>query len=341
MDEILSNDPIDRWIHQPIPEKLWHYTSIQGFHGIISSRSIYATDVRFLNDAEEFVHARKIADDLVRQTPESGEFNFPLRWNLEWVTTEIFKSDFLDPNKAQIFVASFTDSEDDLSQWRAYSHGTYGMSISFDLRVFRPPVASDSAVTFAPCVYNDDAKRELIQHALDHFLKAGESWWIDAVQRFLKEYELARDKPTPDQIQNFTNAIFSSKEYKTQLRTGLEEARKRIVRLAGLLKHRAFHHEREWRLVLPMSPDKDKNNLVHPVCFRSTSASLIPYIAFPLQVLVASSGSGAQPLTLLPVNDVMLGPEASDDAVRAATEFLKSKSVGVTARKSTAPYRQV
>jgi hypothetical protein len=335
----LNDDPVHGWVNQQIPEKLWHYTSVQGFQGIIGSGGIYATDVRFLNDIEEFIHIRKVADELVDNTPEFGDFQFPLRSNLKWAVETIFGSDFLNPNSAQVFVASFTDSEDDLSQWRGYSHGTYGVSISFDLRVFRPPVDSDSAVTFAPCIYDDGEKKKFIQHALHYFVHESQTWWTNTAREFLNNVS-GKAKPGLDQIASFTNTVFSSAEFKAQLRSGLIEARKRILRLAGLLKHRAFHHEREWRLVLPISPDKDKTNLIHPIRFRPTSAALVPYIAFPLGVVPASSDPAALPTAVLPINDVMLGPGASKDAESAALAFLKSKSINVVPRLSDVPYRQ-
>jgi hypothetical protein len=98
-----------------------------------------------------------------------------------------------------------------------------------------------------------------------------------------KKHGSGKTKPDPSQILEFTNARSSGQEYQAQLMKGLVEARKRIVWLAGLLQHSSFHHEGEWRLVLPISPNKDKANLVHPIRFRSTITSLIPYIEFPLK----------------------------------------------------------
>ncbi|MGA7521522.1 MAG: DUF2971 domain-containing protein [Acidobacteriaceae bacterium] len=339
MDHNSDSDSVDRWARQPIPEKLWHYTSVQGFHGIVSSGSIYATDVRFLNDAEEFVHARKVAEDLVKGAEERGEYGFPLRWHLEWLVKNIFQSDFLNPSKAQIFVVSFTDSEDDLSQWRAYSHGSHGVSISFDLRVFRPPTESDSAVTFAPCVYCEKTKREMIQGAFGHFMNVTEAWWAAALNRFLMETDVFSRRPSLAEIEKFISMVFGTAEHKAQMRIGLNEALKRVIRLSGLLKHGAFHHEREWRLVLPISPGKDKTKLAHPIRFRPTSASLIPYIEFPLKVISTSTMLGIPPAVGLPINDVLLGPGASEDEVASAAEFLRSNSVNVSPRKSAVPFR--
>lgn len=336
----LNNDPIHDWVNQQIPEKLWHYTSVQGFQGIIGSGYIYATDVRFLNDFEEFIHIRKVADELVENTPEFGDYQCPLRSNLKRVVETIFGSDFLNPNSAQIFIASFTDSEDDLSQWRGYSHGTYGVSISFDLRIFRPPVDSDSAVMFAPCIYDDNEKKKFIQYALDYFMSVSQTWWTNTAREFLKNVS-GKAKPSQDQIKAFARELSSSAAFEAQRKIGLIEARKRIFRLAGLLKHRAFHHEREWRFVLPVSPGKDKTNLANPIRFRPTSKALVPYIAHPLGIVLVSSDPAALPAVVLPINDVMLGPGADKEAESSALDFLKSNSINVVPRLSDVPYRQV
>jgi hypothetical protein len=341
MDMNPNIDPIQDWVNQPIPEKLWHYTSVQKFQSIIASGNIYATDVRFLNDAEEFTHARKVAYDVIEKSPEFGVHNFPLRESLKWAVDLVFQSDFLNPNRARIFVASFTDSEDDLSQWRGYSHGTCGVSIAFDLRMHRLPVEIGSAVTFAPCVYLDDEKQGLIQSALQHFVKESQSKWIETIQSFVNKHSSNKTKPDTGQILEFTSAALKSPDFRVQLEIGLAKATKSIHSLSGLLKHRAFRHEREWRFVLPISPNKDKTNLLHPIRFRSTNASLVPYIEFPLGLVSIPQSPGATPITLLPVNDVLLGPGASDDAANAALDFLKSKSIKIIPRRSDVPYRQV
>jgi hypothetical protein len=312
---------------------------MQGFRGIVETGGIYATDVRFLNDAEEFIHARKIANELVGQTAEIGDFDYPQRQDLECWVAEIFKSGFMDPNSAQIFVASFSDSEDDLSQWRAYSHGSCGVSIAFDLRAFRPPIESDSAVTFAPCVYPDGDKKKLINYALHRFTEVSQSKWNDTIQPFMKDWTSATMKPSLDQIKSVTEEAFDNDEYKAQLLAGLRHARTSMFTLSGLLKHRAFHHEREWRLVLPLSPDTDKAALAHPIQYRPTGNSLIPYQLFPLQVRITLPDGRTSP-NILPVNDVMLGPGADGRTVKAAIDFLKSKSIDVQPRLSEVPYRQ-
>jgi hypothetical protein len=99
-------------------------------------------------------------------------------------------------------------------------------------------------------------------------------------------------------------------------------------------------HEREWRLALPTSPDKDKTYLIHPIRFRLTTTELVPFIAFPPGMMSAYSDPATLPTAVLPINDVMLGPGASKDAENAALAFLKSNSTNVVPRLSDVPYRQ-
>jgi len=203
--------------------------------------------------------------------------------------------------------------------------------------MFRPSAGSGSAVTFAPCIYDDAKKQEFIHRALQCFLNVSQNKWNEAKQEFMKIHGSGTTEPDFGKIMDFANAAPSGQEYMAQLKIGLVETRRRIFRLAGLLKHRAFHQEREWRLVLPISPNSDKTNLILPIRFRSTNASLIPYVEYPLGLF----SMGAPPTPLLPVNDVLLGPGASDDAANAALDFLKSKSIKIVPRRSDVPYRQV
>ena len=46
--------------HKILPNKLYHYTSIDGLLGIIRNKNIWASDIQYLNDKEEFVRTIKL-----------------------------------------------------------------------------------------------------------------------------------------------------------------------------------------------------------------------------------------------------------------------------------------
>ncbi|MGC0775631.1 MAG: hypothetical protein WCD68_00380, partial [Candidatus Acidiferrum sp.] len=169
------SNPINELLKAPIPKRLWHYTSIQAFHDIVKSKAMWATDLHFLNDREEFIHARALANEIVAATPELDANGFPNREFIQKAVTVAFDSGPL--TRSQVFVASFTAAEDQLGQWRAYSHGSSGVSLAFDLKAFRPPEDIDTLVSFAPCVYDPSKKQELLMHALHHFTEEVSSYW--------------------------------------------------------------------------------------------------------------------------------------------------------------------
>src|SRR2546423_15568945 len=51
------------WLASSIPRELYHYTDAGGLLGILTSKSFWATDINFLNDATEL----KYASDLIHK----------------------------------------------------------------------------------------------------------------------------------------------------------------------------------------------------------------------------------------------------------------------------------
>jgi hypothetical protein len=323
------SNPIDELLSRPIPKKLWHYTSIQGFQAIVASKSVWATDVRFLNDREEFIHSRKIADEILAQTPELDEAGFLHKEFLDKAV--MLGLDSGPMANLQVFVACFSSSEDQLGQWRGYSHGSSGVSLGFDLSSFRPPANSDTLVCFAPCTYDAIKKRELLLDALRH---VKDEIVVYREKIFALVCELEPDKST---AANKEMVVKKFLDANPQLRAPVEEFLAAVVktrvdcfRAAALLKNEAFAEENEWRLVLPMLPD-EVATAKNPPRFRVGKTTLIPYIAHPFSVNAANAG--------LPIVDIILGPGSDENSVFAAQRFLKSAGLTITPRLSKVPYR--
>lgn len=115
--------------HSQPPRLLYHYTSLGGLRGIIASRSFWASDVRFMNDASELAYAAEVISNVVAET-------------LATVTSSVLKKVLPDyPGFANAFeygerpfVACFCTRADLLSQWRGYSAGKVGYSLGVDFR---------------------------------------------------------------------------------------------------------------------------------------------------------------------------------------------------------------
>ncbi len=127
----------------PPETTVWHYTTGAGLLGIIESGAIYATHVACLNDSTEIRYAVKLYYDAlesVRQKsagdPEAIKF-----------LTRVLEINLDDPKlprhgSSPYFVACFSNLEDDLPQWRAYSEsgGENGYAIGFHARALYDPI---------------------------------------------------------------------------------------------------------------------------------------------------------------------------------------------------------
>jgi len=318
-----SSNPVFELLDEPVPDRLWHYTSGQGFLGIVTSKSIFATDARFLNDREEFIHASKIAWAVVEETPELGPNDFPSKEFLRMIVTSTFETGLVHPDCLQTFVASFSAVEDQLSQWRGYSRGTSGVSLGLQLGSLRKRGAF---ACFAPCVYEPARKRDLIRYALHQSLGEIQGYWDEKMG--VKQPDGTGAPDDPDLLREAADSGPSTESFQSRL----EQARTRmyvyLVMLAALLKNESFSEEQEWRLVIRVLLGRENPQNRH--FFRAGNTTLIPYIAQPLS---------SEPDAPVPLTDVILGPGGHPNAVQATQAFLRSEGVDVTPRGSKVPYR--
>jgi hypothetical protein len=321
-----GSDIVQKILSSQIPEELWHYTSLNGFEGIVGSHRLWATDVRFLNDRTEFIHSRRIAEKLVAEMPA-------LETEDAWVKSkalELIESYFevgpLSPSRLELYTVSFTVLEDTLSQWRAY--GRDGVSLCFDLRHIRPPVDIESLVSFAPCIYEEDQKRALVTSALRHFISkalmlykaTGDLGW--AAQRLHEWNQLT---PHERAAQDSLNA-WNEKYLKEELKRHTVLAATDLLRVAALCKDRAFHEEQEWRLMLPVLKGRPLQNTTRS--YRTRNGEQVPYITTSL-----FSGE-------LPLKRVLVGPGGDVAARRDAIEVSLTKAnYSIAIESSKVPLR--
>ncbi|QEE28573.1 DUF2971 domain-containing protein [Terriglobus albidus] len=325
MNDPLSAEPdlIKDLLTKPIPKNLWHYTSYKAFQGIVESKQIFATDLRYLNDSQEFVHAKELAQELADEVVDSSAAGVVVNGMLKKAVDLAFNTGPLRADRLQVMVASFSNARDQLSQWRGYSGASSGVSISFDLSKIRPPLGVETAVVFAPCVYELSEKKALLQRALSHMVGVVAEWVQDVQEAIQSDPQLLNKIKNPTEHGSpYVNGL----DLNARLRQAMTKVNFDLVRLCPLLKDSSFSEEREWRLVLPISAGKQLQN---PIKFRPTSNTLVPYIPYPL----------CGPDEPAPVNDLILGPGSHAEAEAATFSFLQSKHIMVKPQTSKVPYR--
>src|SRR6266540_4888350 len=135
-----------------------------GLLGILRGSAIWATDLRFLNDAQEAIYAHELFVEAVRSvdnpTLQPGHFlhDVARSFGEEFAGyKELVSKDLLSPN-FPVYVTCFCESGDLLSQWRAYGsdHG-YAIEVKADALVTAVQQIAGSATP----LHNGDEPAEM------------------------------------------------------------------------------------------------------------------------------------------------------------------------------------
>jgi len=217
---------------------LFHYTSQAGLLGILKEKEIWATNIHFLNDYKEFRHAFDILCEIIRQKLDS---NTALRDKLIRYFDDLIN---LSPN-INVFVASFSERGDLLSQWRGYCSDGAGYSIGFNKSILQK-MATEMRLTLVECIYDLEKQREEMKSHLD---------WV-----------LLSSSTTPSDIStlDFDNAVSSLVQM--------------LLAVAPRFKDKSFSEESEWRLFSGTIDSTDER-----IDFRQGKSTLIPYVKFSLK----------------------------------------------------------
>ena len=108
---------------KPIP-RVYHYTTKEGFEGIIKKQAIWASNIHQFSDHCEFYLGRSYflesaKDTLTSEEPEAVE--------------EILQY-LLGADRPDLFVCSFTNAEDSLLHWKEFGEYAVGFPIAGLLR---------------------------------------------------------------------------------------------------------------------------------------------------------------------------------------------------------------
>lgn len=297
-----------------IPETLHHYTTAAGLMGIFEPRgfpgwdihatrslTLWATDARYLNDAQELTFAAKDLADALRDVVDRRS-NADHAKRIDDMAGRIGEGNFLDPEDGETthtaYVTSFCKKPDLLSQWRGY--GANGYSIEFPTQVlekFKVPVLEQPEAVLGTA--------------------------------FLGGIELAQVQYKIDTafIEREARRIVGATDYLSAFRLALE--------CLAQFKHPAFEEEQEWRLFVSLAEDFTRCS------FRaSPQGMLIPYLPLRFTPHYLDDLS-AEPYEGLIAKSVRVGPSPDQPLrVESATRMLRQWSFNdVKVEASMTPFR--
>jgi hypothetical protein len=152
-------------LEETLPLFLFHYTSPEGLLGIVQSGNIWMSDSSCMNDEKEigfFRDAVQIETDRLLNSATVRGMD---------VEVEILKAihGVVDAQVGSVYIASFSENQDQLSQWRAYGGISGGYALG--LRSTSLKGVSDGAGAFlAKCTYDERLARRAAQELLLSFI---------------------------------------------------------------------------------------------------------------------------------------------------------------------------
>lgn len=148
------------------PDRLYHYTSGAGLHGILRSTSLRGGHYAFMNDPRELQYAQALLAQVIGEIREQS--GGTLR---DAIVTHAFESGELE--KLELYMVCFCETPDLLSQWRGYGGEKSRYCIEFETSRLKAADPYLSPVT--PVNYDQLAQREIFEKFVDHFVSEAES----------------------------------------------------------------------------------------------------------------------------------------------------------------------
>jgi Protein of unknown function (DUF2971) len=243
-------EPSDRARKSARPTTLFHYTDASGLLGILTSRTLWATDFRFLNDEQEATYARELFVSALRQLPNPAlDPAHPLADYAEGFG-EVFdgyrrmvEAD-LGSSPFPVYVACFCEAGDLLSQWRGYG-ADHGYAIEVDTDALERTVA-----VLVESTQGSYPEQDIMSGVAQ--VRYGPDAATDVVTSAMREVSGDANLGHPG-----AHASVMAGSLTTML---------------AQIKHPGFAEEREWRAILGHSDD---------VKFRPTTVAIAPYLKIP------------------------------------------------------------
>lgn len=147
------------------PPVLYHYTSVVGAEGIISSQQFWATAHHCTNDTAELSSADtailEVATDLRRTTSGTGARVLDV-FLANYAKAHILRS-------ITVCLACFTTARDDHDQWRKY--GDDGRGICLGIRLLNEPGPKQQASALMQVDYSEPSWRQTIRTEFGRILE--------------------------------------------------------------------------------------------------------------------------------------------------------------------------
>lgn len=305
------------YFKQESSELVFHYTNLSALIGIIENQCIWATNLYFLNDRNEYKHGINIIQE-VMESIKTDE-NKSILHAITVVLNEISEVDR--------YVACFSKEGDSLSQWRAYADNGSGVSIGFNRKKLETALSGNNSFKYIE--YDKEKQKSVIKLVVDEatkfFLTKKEEFkWTDNMYYHFVGYSVSNVLDFI--IANFKDPAFKEeKEYRIECRQFHNMLNTRVERLD-------IYHRTNEKLLVPYTKIYTNPIEGSDTDLLKNSKGKLPFIFT---------------ITKLPIEKIIIGPSSNqNEIIRGIKQLLQNNlyavnSVlsGVEIVKSFIPYR--
>lgn len=258
--EILVNDIAEiyaKCISLPDrPDKLYHYTGVEGMYNIIKNKYFRLTKSDFLNDEKELIYFY----DILKEVLEENEFS-----NLDLLFINWLKKEG-DKKLENTFILSFTKESDSLPLWEIYANGR-GYNLEVDYHNFFREIGGEKI--YISTIANDriylTRKNDTGQFCgISDFVVYDRTLQKDKVKELLRGVDLSIEYMECYSEEIWFNMI---REMKSRI---LSE----FINCMMLFKEKSFSYEKEYRVVYNII-NCDQLDIVR---HRISNGIVVPYI---------------------------------------------------------------
>lgn len=289
-------------------DKLFHYTSADGFKGICEGE-IWATHGYFLNDPTEFQIGTEVFCEVVNMHVHNKEVCKKLKDNAK-SDTELLKIASKDQGNG-VYIISFSLDEDSTLMWSEYSD-FLGYCLKFDFDKLYSSIETNHTVFLhGKVIYDREEQFKLIERTIE------EGYFKNESIQNLNSWE-DFNKITDKEIEN----LFHYLGYDIYIHN-------------LFFKLQAFADENEYRFIFldtsckTQEPENIYNARItndNQPLFRIKNEVIIPFIKVKYQCNA--------------LEEIMIGPKNKMDiALEGAEYFLKSRNLFIPVTKSKMPLR--
>jgi len=227
---------------------LYHYTTPQGLLGILQSQNIWATEASFLNDLYEIQYGLDVTKEILN-TYIKDESTYTKNFS----KLTLYYLHLMNSKEEEIYITSFCETSDLLSQWKGYSNFGEGYAIGLNLKKLIKSKKSEEFdhVSIKKVIYDKKTQTKLIK---------------SKIQLMIQE----SCKLINEDISNEDNIIKASAK---SLAYALNAQSKRF-------KSNAFSEEKEWRAIYINSTLPNYERIKNK--FRMVQTTITPYIELHL-----------------------------------------------------------